>query len=174
MANPKQPQPDRKPTDDAAGPPESAAARETKRPIDSTPMARGSFSKLPMRFGRYEVEKLVGRGAMGAVYLARDTHLERPVAIKIPKVSGSGAAKLLARLKTEARAAARIDHPSVCHVHDSGEIDGIPFIVMQYVEGETLKERLTKEPLPPSETVGFIMHLAEGLAEAHADRKSVV
>ena len=66
-------------------------------------MATGTFAKLPTKFGRYQVEKLLGRGAMGAVYLARDTQLERLVALKIPKLSGSGAAKLLARLKTEAK-----------------------------------------------------------------------
>src|SRR5579871_6484209 len=101
MPNPKQPQPERKPAP-APGqpPPASAAAQETKRPTDSVPMISGTFAKLPMRFGRYQVDKLLGKGAMGAVYLAKDTQLERLVALKIPKLSGSGAAKLLQRLKT--------------------------------------------------------------------------
>ena len=121
-----------------------------------------------MRFGRYQVEKLLGKGAMGAVYLARDTQLERLVALKIPKFSGSGAAKLLQRLKTEAKAAAQIDHPSVCPVFDSGDIDGTSYIAMQYIEGETLKDRLHKQTHTPAEVVELIVHLAEGLAEAHS------
>src|SRR5260221_5914148 len=136
MANPKPSQPERRPSAAADGPPSSRAGQETKRPTDSTPMATGRFAKLPAKFGRYQVEKLLGRGAMGAVYLAHDTQLERLVALKIPKLSGSGAAKLLARLKTEAKAAARIGHPTVGPVDDAGGIDGTPFIPMQTNEGE--------------------------------------
>src|SRR5579871_6328507 len=171
MPNPKQPQPERKPAP-APGqpPPASAAAQETKRPTDSVPMVSGSFAKLPMRFGRYQVEKLLGKGAMGAVYLARDTQLERLVALKIPKLSTSakGSEKLLKRLKTEAMAAAQIDHPSICPVFDSGDIDGVPYIAMQYIEGETLKDHLKNQPKTPQEAVALISQLAEGLAEAHS------
>jgi len=133
-------------------------------------MVTGSFAKLPLRFGRYQVEKLLGKGAMGAVYLARDTQLDRLVALKIPKLSASakGSEKLLKRLKTEAMAAAQIDHPSVCPVFDSGDIDGIPFIAMQYVEGETLKDHLKNQAKTPQEAVALISQLAEGLAEAHS------
>ena len=131
-------------------------------------MATGTFANLPMRFGRYQVEELLGRGAMGAVYLARDTQLERLVALKIPKLSGSGAAKLLQRLKTEAMAAAQIDHPCVCPVWESGDIDGTSFIAMRYIEGETLKEHLRKQTHTPAEVVNLILLLAEGLAEAHS------
>jgi predicted Ser/Thr protein kinase len=151
-----------------ASEPPGADARETKRPSDSVPIVTGSFAKLPARFGRYQVEKLLGKGAMGAVYLARDTQLDRLVALKIPKFSGSGAAKLLQRLKTEAKAAAQIDHPCVCPVFDSGDIDGTSYIAMQYIEGETLKDCLQKQTHTPAEVVELIMHLAEGLAEAHS------
>src|ERR1700745_418395 len=120
MPSPKPPQPERKPPPAAQPPPASSAAQDTKRPADSVPMVTGSFAKLPMRFGRYQVEKLLGKGAMGAVYLALDTQLERPVALKIPipSASAKGSEKLLKRLKTEAMAAAQIDHPSVCPVFD--------------------------------------------------------
>ena len=168
MANPKPPQPERKPSAAPDQSPDSATSRETKRPTDSVPIATGTFARLPVKFGRYQVEKLLGRGAMGAVYLARDTQLGRLVAIKIPKLSGSGAAKLLQRLKTEARAAAQIDHPSVCPVYDAGDIDGTSYIAMQYIEGETLKEHLQKQTHTPAEVVNLILHLAEGLAEAHS------
>jgi len=131
-------------------------------------MSAGSFAKLPMRFGRYQVEKLLGKGAMGAVYLARDTQLDRLVALKIPILSAKGSEKLLKRLKTEAMAAAQIDHPSVCPVFDSGDIDGIPYIAMQYIEGETLKDHLKNQAKSPQEAVRLIVQLAEGLAEAHS------
>src|SRR5579872_4824676 len=167
MANPKSPQPERKPSA-AEQRSDSAANQDTQRPGDSTPMATGAFANLPTKFGRYHIAKLLGRGAMGAVYLARDTQLERLVALKIPKLSGSGAAKLLARLKTEAKAAAQIDHPSVCPVYDTGDIDGTSYIAMQYVEGETLKEHLQKQTHTPAEVVNLVLHLAEGLAEAHS------
>lgn len=128
----------------------------------------GTFAKLPVQFGRYHVEKLLGRGAMGAVYLAHDTQLERQVALKIPRLSAAGSAKLLQRLKTEAKAAAQIDHPNVCPVYDSGDIEGTPFIAMKYIEGETLKDHLLKEGNTPRASVQLVIHLAEGLAEAHS------
>lgn len=171
MATPNTPPPERKPAiGGGAGqaPQSAAAAQDTKRPSDSVPMVSGVFTKLPMRFGRYQVEKLLGKGNMGAVYLALDTQLGRKVAIKIPKLSAKGSEKLLKRLKTEAMAAAQIDHPSVCPVYDTGDIEGIPFIAMQYIEGETLKESLQKQPRTPAEAAAIVLHLAEGLAEAHA------
>jgi serine/threonine protein kinase len=166
-ADPKLPQPERKPSATPAQPP-SPAAQETKRPTDSVPVATGTVANLPSRFGRYEVEKLLGKGSMGAVYLALDTQLGRKVAIKTPKLSASGSQKLLSRLKTEAMAAAQIDHPGVCRVYDSGDIDGIPYIVMQYVEGGTLKESLQAQARTPAEAVDLTLHLAEGLSEAHS------
>jgi len=133
-------------------------------------MATGSFTQLPIRFGRYQVQKLLGKGAMGEVYLARDTQLERLVALKIPKLSAKGSEKLLKRLKTEAMAAAQIDHPCVCPVYDSGDIDGTPYIAMQYIEGETLKDHLKNQAKTPQEAVELIHQLAEGLAEAHSKK----
>ena len=172
MSTPKLPQPERQPPVAAAKPP--AATGETKRPTDSVPMATGSFTQLPMRFGRYQVEKLLGKGAMGAVYLARDTQLERLVALKIPKFSASakGSEKLLKRLKTEAMAAAQIDHPSVCPVFDSGDIDGVPYIAMQYIEGETLKEHLKSQAKTPREAVELIVELAEGFSPKRSREES--
>ncbi len=130
-------------------------------------MTTGPFATLPATFGRYRVEKLLGRGAMGAVFLARDTQLNRLVALKIPKVAASGSKRLLLRLETEAKAAAQLDHPCLCKVHDAGEIDGQCFIAMQYIEGETLKSQLEAQGKSVADAVALILQLAEGLAEAH-------
>ena len=146
----------------------AAASRETNRPTDSTPLVAGQFAKLPAAFGRYQVEKLLGRGAMGAVYLACDTQLDRLVALKIPKVAASGSKRLLLRLATEAKAAAKLDHASLCKVFDAGEVGGQCFIAMQYIEGETLKTQLEAKPKSVAEAVALIVQLAEGLSEAHA------
>ncbi len=166
MTNPRQP--DRRLQALANQQAAAAASGETNRPADSTPVVAGSFASLPAVFGRYRVEKLLGRGAMGAVYLARDTHLDRAVALKIPKVAASGSNRLLMRLETEAKAAAKLDHPSLCKVFDAGAVDGQCFIAMQYIEGETLKSQLETSSKSVAEAVSLIVQLAEGLSEAHA------
>jgi len=166
MSDPEKP--DRRPPSVESQRQQAAAIRETNRPADSTPVVAGQFAKLPAAFGRYQVEKLLGRGAMGAVYLARDTQLDRLVALKIPKVAASGSKKLLLRLETEAKSAAKLDHPSLCKVHDAGEINGQCFIAMQYIEGETLKTQLEAKSKSVEESVALIVQLAEGLSEAHA------
>ncbi len=147
---------------------QAAVSRETNRPTDSIPVVAGQFVNLPAMFGRYQVEKLLGRGAMGAVYLATDTQLDRPVALKIPKVAASGSKRLLQRLETEAKAAAKLDHPSLCKVFDAGAVGEQCFIAMQYIEGETLKSQLEAKGKSAAEAVSLILQLAEGLSEAHA------
>ncbi|MDB5338515.1 MAG: prkC 29 [Planctomycetaceae bacterium] len=147
---------------------QAGVSRDTSRPADSIPTGAGQFANLPAMFGRYQVEKLLGRGAMGAVYLARDTQLGRAVALKIPKVAPSGSKRLLLRLETEAKAAAQLDHPSLCKVFDAGEVDGQCFIAMQYIEGETLKSQLEAKSKSVAEAVSLVVQLAEGLSEAHA------
>src|SRR5689334_5704311 len=89
------------------------------------------------RIGRYLIHALLGRGAMGEVYAARDTQLGRLVAIKCPRVAGSET--MTARLIREARAAALLEHPSAVTVFDVGENDGAPYIVMEFVYGEPLR-----------------------------------
>lgn len=145
----------------------AAASRETNRPADSTPVVPSQFVQLPATFGRYQVEKLLGRGAMGSVYLAHDTQLNRRIALKIPKVAASGSKRLLQRLQTEAQAAAQLDHPCLCKVYDAGEVNGQCFIAMQFIEGETLKSQLERRNKSIPESVSLILQLAEGLSEAH-------
>ncbi|MBS0202114.1 MAG: protein kinase [Planctomycetes bacterium] len=142
---------------------------ETVRAADSVPLATGPFATLPVQFGRYRIEKLLGQGAMGAVYLADDIQLERRVALKVARVSASGSAKLIRRMETEAKAAATIDHPRICKVFDFGEIDGIRFIALQHIEGEDIKsnsKRLGRRR-EPAEAVRLIQQMAEAVQAAH-------
>jgi serine/threonine protein kinase len=142
---------------------------DTNRAADSVPMMAASGSLIPKNFGRYRVERELGRGQMGAVYLAHDTELDRPVALKVARVSASGSAKLLKRMEIEAKAAAKVDHPQICKVFDTGEIDGIRFIALQYVEGEDLKKYLTRlgRRREPSEAVRFVLQILRALEAAH-------
>src|SRR5690349_21918658 len=93
---------------------------------------------LPARFGRYELLRLLGKGGMGAVYLARDTQLERRVALKIPHFAGQGQYHLRDRFLREARVAGTLAHPNLCPVYDCGEIDGVLYLTMAYLEGKPL------------------------------------
>lgn len=116
----------------------------------------------------YEVLERLGAGGMGVVYKARDTRLNRLVALKFlpPQLTGDPSARQ--RFVDEARTASSFDHPHVCTVHDIDETpDGQVFMAMAYVPGETLKSRLARGPLPISETLNIAIQVAEGLLEAH-------
>jgi tetratricopeptide (TPR) repeat protein/predicted Ser/Thr protein kinase len=131
--------------------------------VPPPPAAAGD--PLPARFGRYEIQRPLGRGGMGAVYLARDTQLNRLVALKVSLLDGDAArARQFVR---EARAAAALQHPNICPVYDFGEIDGRHFITMAYLEGEPLSARVRRGPLPVVEAVKLVRTLAEALDEAH-------
>ena len=123
------------------------------------------------RVGRYEVLAPLGAGAMGEVYYARDPELDRPVAIKV--LTSSRATGLqLERFQREARAVARITHPHICTVYDVGQVDGVPFLVMELLEGETLAARLEHGALPLDKALGFAGQIAAALDAAH--RKGVI
>jgi len=100
------------------------------------------------RLGPYEILSAIGAGGMGEVYRARDTRLERIVAVKILPDHLSDRAELRERFEREARTIASLNHPHICVLHDIGQQDGIDYLVMEYLEGETLSERLKKGPLP--------------------------
>ena len=123
--------------------------------------------------GRYRLVRLLGRGGLGEVYLAYDNRLERDVAIKFVAPDKLVDPDARGRLLREARAAAALDHPGICTVYETGEAeDGRSFIVMQYVEGETLAAALTRGPLPVREALALCVEIAEALGAAH--RKGVV
>src|SRR5205814_5680809 len=100
------------------------------------------------RLGPYEVQTALGAGGMGEVYRARDTRLERTVAIKVLPSHLSSDPALRQRFEREAKIVSSLNHPHICVLHDIGQQDGVDFLVMEYLEGETLAMRLLKGPLP--------------------------
>jgi serine/threonine-protein kinase len=124
----------------------------------------------PSTFGRYRVIRRIGQGAMGAVFEAVDPELHRRVAVKMP-MTGAVPQTVEARRRflQEATAAARVSHPNVCPVHDVGEQGGLPYVVMAYVDGESLAERLAAGPLPVADAVEIIIQVAAGLEAVHQE-----
>ncbi|WP_435008955.1 protein kinase domain-containing protein [Tundrisphaera lichenicola] len=133
------------------------------------PSTEGIASQeLPPRFGRYRIIRLIGRGGMGSVYLAEDTRLERRVALKVPRIVPGGSPEVGERFLREARAAARFRHPSFCPIHDIGEVDGVPYLTMAFLEGQTLASMIEPgRPWPERRAAEVVRRLALALAEAH-------
>jgi serine/threonine protein kinase/TolB-like protein/tetratricopeptide (TPR) repeat protein len=119
-------------------------------------------------FGPYLIESALGEGGMGMVYLARDTSLERPVAIKFLSRALEGNEDARRRFLREARAAAALDHPYICKIYQTGEQDGRPFIAMEYVRGETLRQRLDAGTLSLKDAAWITLEVVEALETAHA------
>lgn len=126
-------------------------------------MSLASGTKL----GPYEIQSPLGAGGMGEVYRARDTRLDREVAIKVLPARLSSDASLKQRLEREAKAVSKLSHPHICTLHDIGHQDGMDFLVMEYLEGETLEQRLFRGPLPPEQTLRYAAQVADALAKAH-------
>ena len=121
------------------------------------------------RLGPYEVLSLLGAGGMGEVYKARDTRLDRIVALKIlPKALASDP-QFRDRFDREARAISQLDHPHICALYDVGQEDGTSYLVMQYLDGQTLADRLQKGPLPADKAIEYAIQIADALARAHRD-----
>ena len=119
------------------------------------------------KLGPYEIQNALGAGGMGEVYRARDTRLNRTVAIKILPTHLSCSAELKARFEREAQAVSSLNHPHICHLYDIGSHDGTSYLVMEYLEGESLADRLRKGPLPLKQTLEFGFQITEALAIAH-------
>jgi eukaryotic-like serine/threonine-protein kinase len=121
-----------------------------------------------VRLGPYEIVTPVGAGGMGEVYRGRDTRLDRTVAIKVLP-SEAPAPEWLERFRREARAISRLMHPHICALHDVGEHNGVAFLVMEYLEGQTLAERLEKGALPLEQVLDFGAQIADALDRAHRE-----
>ena len=119
------------------------------------------------RLGPYEILAPIGAGGMGEVYKARDTRLERDVAVKVLPANLSSDPNLRQRLEREAKAVSKLSHPHICMLHDIGHQDGVDFLVMELVDGETLEHKLLKGPLPPDQTLRIGAQIADALAKAH-------
>ena len=119
------------------------------------------------RLGPYEIIAPLGAGGMGEVYRARDTRLDRSVAIKILPAHLSMAPESRARLEREARTISSLNHPNICVLHDVGHTDGVDYLVMEHLEGETLAERLARGPLPLPEALKLGIQIADALDRAH-------
>ena len=112
------------------------------------------------RLGPYEVMGLLGAGGMGEVYRARDTRLERTVAVKVLPTHLSESPEIRERFDREAKTISQLSHPNICTLYDVGHQDGIDYLVMEYLEGETLSERLRKGPLPIEQVLRYGVEIA--------------
>src|SRR5580698_1727534 len=126
-------------------------------------MALSAGTKL----GPYEILSPLGAGGMGEVYRARDTRLERTVAIKVLPEQLSQKADLRQRLDREARTISKLSHPNICTLHDIGHQEGMDFLVFEFVEGTTLRQLLASNTLPMRKIISIAVQVADGLAKAH-------
>src|SRR5438105_8073608 len=119
------------------------------------------------RLGPYEIVSSIGAGGMGEVYKARDLRLNRTVAIKVLSQNMANRKEVRQRFEREARAVSSLNHPHICTLCDIGQQDAIVFLVMEYLDGETLTSRLKKEPLPLHQVLQYAIQIADGIAQAH-------
>jgi len=148
-----------------------ADLRETVRPGAMESDTSSGFA--PRNFGRYELLRPLGEGAMGSVYLANDTLLERKVALKVPKTEGTSNAEFMARFTREAKAAAGLKHPNICSVFDAGEYKGTAYITMDFIDGVPLSRFIGSSKL---KSLDAILKMLSTIAEAvgHAHSKGVI
>ncbi|PQO37175.1 DUF1080 domain-containing protein [Bremerella cremea] len=146
----------------------AALATNNQAASDTHPQQPDDFTNLPVEFGRYRILKQLGTGAMGKVYLAHDTQLDRQVALKTPQFRSNRNEELITRFYREARSAAKLQHRNICQVYDVGEIDGRHFISMAFIDGRCLADYIAsgKQSAIRSCCI-LVLRLANGLSEAH-------
>src|SRR5262245_180648 len=118
--------------------------------------------------GPYEIVSAVGAGGMGEVYRARDTRLDRIVAIKILPSGAADDPEARQRFEREARTISQINHPHICTLHDVGQQDGIDYLVFEYLDGETLARRIARSALPVAQALQIAIDVCDGLVTAHS------
>jgi serine/threonine protein kinase len=130
-----------------------------------------SHEPVPTEIGRFKIECILGWGGMGLVFKAHDPQLDRAVAVKVPHFDMPPSAKVMAvqRFLREAKAAARVRHPNVCPMYDVGEADGRPYVVMAFIEGQSLKHLLKSGPLDPAHAADLVAKVALGLEAVHKE-----
>ena len=151
-------------SDDRGG--ELAVEQQSMRPFIGNGFVPG-VSSLPAQFGEYELLEEIGRGGMGIVYRAVQKSLQRVVAVKMLLRRDLASQADLTRFRSEAEAAAQLDHPGIVSIFEVGEYKGHPFYSMRYIEGTTLAKRLEAGPIPPREGAQILLRVAEAVQAAH-------
>src|SRR5947207_13220686 len=118
------------------------------------------------KLGRYEIRSKLGEGGMGEVYLAQDSKLDRTVAVKVLPADLAHDQSRMRRFVQEARTASSLSHPNVAHIYEIEEIDGVHFIAMEYIDGETLRQRVARGGLNLNEDLDIAIQVAEALSAA--------
>src|SRR5213594_3855658 len=116
----------------------------------------------------YRIVSRIGAGNMGEVYLAQDTRLDRKVALKILPAEVASNRDRMERFVREAKSAAALNHPNIAHIYEIGESEGVHFIAMEYVDGETLREKIHRDKAPLPKLLKYLTQVAGGLAKAHS------
>src|SRR5438132_12320629 len=119
------------------------------------------------KLGRYEIRSKIGAGGMGEVYLALDTKLDRKVAVKILPAELASNQDRMRRFTQEAKGAAALNHPNIAHIYEIGEHDGVNFIAMEFIDGQTLREMIHGGQTALTKLLRHLQHVADGLAKAH-------
>jgi serine/threonine protein kinase len=146
---------------------QSLLDQEAKSFLESSPLSAIKALSAGAGLGNFEIVELLGRGGMGEVWRARDVRLNRDVAIKVLPVGLARDPDRIARFEREARAAAALSHPNICVIHEVGDEEGQPFIAMEFLQGQTLKDRIGGKPLQTDELLEWAVQIADGLDTAH-------
>src|SRR5262249_41113813 len=149
----------------------SASGDKQSLPVISNISGKSALSVRSQYEGfhiaHYQVERAIGRGGMGDVYLAKDLRLGRPVAIKLLRADYHPTLERIRRIQDEARAVCALNHPNIVTIYEVGEVDGAPYIVSEFIEGDTLRQILPLTGIRPDRALEIVMQIAGALSAAH-------
>ena len=131
--------------------------------LDASALPAPSIEELAPSFPQLELLSLLGRGGMGIVYKARQPQLDRTIALKILAPESSDDPRFAERFQREAISLAKLDHPNIVTIHDTGESDGYYYLIMEFIEGLNLREAMAGEKMAPSEALAIVPEICEGL-----------